>query len=283
MTDPPESTDPTHDADRSMASPTPSDTPPDRGGDTPATSGLTVAIFRPDDERTREAVDLIDGLGANPVVDPMLEVNPTGLTPREDAEFGILTSKTGVDIAAAHGWEPGSMTVCAIGDRTADALRDRGYDVDRVPEEFSSAGLVGTLRTEVDGARVEVARSDHGSAVLTDGLTAAGAYVHETILYELGRPDEAGESTELLVNGAIDVVLFTSSLTVEHFLAAAAERDIQEAVVTALGDATVGAIGPPTRRTAEKRGITVDIVPDEATFAALATAAVDAAAQPPLG
>jgi uroporphyrinogen-III synthase len=208
----------------------------------------------------------------------MLAVDPTGEAPREDADYVVLTSKTGVELAAEAGWDPGDATVCAIGSTTADALRAAGYEADVVPEEYSSAGLVERLADEVAGARVEVARSDHGSAVLTDGLEAAGAYVHETILYRLVRPDGAGESTELAADGALDAALFTSSLTVQHFLAAADDRGLRDAVLDGLESATVGAIGEPTKETAEAAGVAVDVVPETADFETLACAVVEDAA-----
>lgn len=228
-----------------------------------------VAVFRPDDERLERAVELLDSLGVEPVADPMLAVSPTGTTPREDADYAILTSKTGVELAAEAGWTP-ERQVCAIGTATADALRKAGYRVDHVPEKFSSAGLVASLEAEVPGRRVEVARSDHGSRVLTDGLEAAGAYVHETVLYELVRPPDAGESAELAAEGDLAGALFTSSLTVENFLAAASERGVQTAAIAGLNDAAVGAIGEPTRETATRAGIAVDVVPPVAEFEALA-------------
>ncbi|MEF8773107.1 MAG: uroporphyrinogen-III synthase [Halobacteriales archaeon] len=237
-----------------------------------------AAVFRPDDHRLAEAVELLESLGAIPVPDPMLAVEPTGAAPRADADYAVLTSTTGADLAADAGWDPGTAIVCAIGSATAEGLRDAGYAVDLVPEEFSSTGLVEALAGDVDGARVEVARSDHGSDVLLDGLDAAGAYVHETVLYELVRPPGAGESAELAAEGALDAALFTSSLTVEHFLAAAEERGVRAAAVAGLGDAVVGAIGEPTRETAESAGVAVDVVPGTATFEALATAAVERAA-----
>lgn len=226
---------------------------------------MKVAIFRPDDERLRDAVEFVDSLEAEPVPDPMLEVKPTGDAP-DEGEFVILTSKTGVELAADAGWDPKDATVCAIGDPTADALREHGYRVDLVPAEFSSVGLVDALSDRVDGKRVEVARSDHGSPVLTEGLADAGADVHETILYRLTRPDGAGRSAELAAAGKLDVALFTSSLTVEHFLDAAAERDIRDDALAGLNNAVVGAIGEPTRKTAESHGIEVDVVPEMAEF-----------------
>ncbi|MFP9190171.1 uroporphyrinogen-III synthase [Natronosalvus vescus] len=239
---------------------------------------LTVAVFRPDDERLEDAVELIDSLGATAVPDPMLAVEPTGSPPRTDADCVVLTSKTGAELVADAGWEPGEATVCAIGPRTADALREVGYDVDTVPEEYTSSGLVATLEGAVDGARVEVARSDHGSPVLLDGLEAAGAYVHETVLYRLVRPAGSGDSTERAAAGTLDAACFTSSLTVEHWLEAADERGNRDEALEGLTEATVGVIGEPTRETAADAGIDVDLVASEATFDALACETVEAAA-----
>jgi uroporphyrinogen-III synthase len=259
-----------------------------------------VAVFRPDDERLSDAVDVLESLGADPVADAMLAVEPTGNLPRP-ADYVVFTSQTGVALvagkrvagtgetettsdsddgrlSAADGserWEPGGATVVAIGAATADALREDGYPVDVVPAEFSSSGLVATLGDDVDGAHVELARSDHGSTVLVDGLRAAGATVTETVLYRLDRPADAGHSTEVAAAGQLDAALFTSSLTVEHFLDAAADLGVRDGAVAGLSEAVVGAIGEPTRETAEAAGISVDVVPDRADFEALARAAID--------
>src|SRR5699024_2106132 len=147
-------------------------------------------------------------------------VEPSGNAPREDSDYTVLTSKTGVELAAAAGWEP-SGTVCAVGEATAAALDEAGYRVDLIPEEFSSTGLVAALEDRIGGANCEVARSNHGSPVLTNGLERAGAYVHETVLYELQKPSESGESATGAAAGDLDGALFTSSLTVENFLAGA--------------------------------------------------------------
>lgn len=233
----------------------------------------TIAVFRPDDDRIADAVELLRSLGATPVADPMLAVAPTGAVPRTDADYVVFTSKTGVELVADAGWNS-DATVCAIGASTADALRAAGYTVDVVPEEFSSAGLVAALRDAVSGKCIEIARSDHGSRVLIDGLNDAGAYVHETVLYELTRPKGSGVSAERAADGELDAALFTSSLTVEHFLEAATIRGIRGGAVAGLNDAVVGCIGEPTRETAVRAGIDVEVVPDEADFAELARAVV---------
>ncbi|MFD1569461.1 uroporphyrinogen-III synthase [Halorubrum laminariae] len=234
-----------------------------------------VAVFRPADERIDDAVALLESLGADPVADPMLAVESTGAVPR-DAPLVVLTSKTGVELAAAAGWNPGDATLTAIGPATARAAREVGWSVDVVPDEYTSAGLVTALESRVADERVEVARSDHGSDVLLDGLREAGATVTETVLYRLARPSGTGESAELAAAGDLDAAAFTSSLTVEHFLDAAAERGVRDAAIAGLDAAVVGAIGPPTAETAADHGIDVDIVPDDAEFEALATAVINA-------
>ena len=239
---------------------------------------VRVAVFRPDDDRLTTAVDLLDSLGATPVADPMLEIEPTGAVPRSDADYVVFTSKTGVELAAEAGWQPGDATLVSIGSGTTAAATDAGWTVDREPDTYSSAGLVELLADDVADSHVNVARSDHGSQVLLDGLADAGANVTETVLYRLVRPTDAGESTELAANGELEAVAFTSSLTVEHFLDAAADRGLRDAAIDGLNGAVVGTIGDPTRATAVDHGIDVDIVPEEATFEALATRVVEAAA-----
>ena len=239
---------------------------------------VRIAVFRPDDERLAEAVELLESLGATPIADPMLAIEPTGTLPTGDAEYTILTSKTGVELAAEAGWEPTETTLVSIGPGTTAAAEAEGWSVDREPETYSSTGLVELLADEVDGRTVEVARSDHGSDVLLEGLDDANAEWSETVLYRLVRPPEAGESAELAADGELEAAAFTSSLTVEHFLEAAADRGIREEAIAGLDRAVVGVIGEPTRETAEAHGIDVDIVPEDATFESLATAVVEAAA-----
>jgi uroporphyrinogen-III synthase len=220
-----------------------------------------------------DARDRLRDLGVDPVCDPMLAVDPTDAVPRTDADWVVFTSSTAADLL--DGWRAGDARVAAIGPHTAAALRAAGHAVDLVPDTYSSRGLVAALADDVAGARVEVARSDHGTDDLLDGLAAAGADVNETVLYRLVRPPESGRSVDLAADGALDAALFTSSLTVEHFLAAASERSRRAEAVAGLAEAVVATIGEPTRETATGHGLAVDVVPDDAEFDALARAAVD--------
>ncbi|WP_373189332.1 uroporphyrinogen-III synthase [Halolamina sp.] len=237
---------------------------------------VRAAVFRPDDGRLDNAVELLESLGATPVPDPMLEIVPTEERPPV-ADFVVLTSSTGVAILADTGWEPGDAKLCCIGPSTAESARGVGWSVDRVPEEYNSAGMVAALRDEVAGKHVVVARSDHGSATMLDGLREAGAEVTETVLYRLRRPEDSGESAAMAAAGDLEAVLFTSSRTVTGFLEAAAERGVRAEAVAGLDHAVVGAIADGPAETAREAGIVVDIVPEEADFDLLAAEVVEAA------
>ena len=235
-----------------------------------------VAVFRPDDGRVDDAADLLQSLGTEPVPDPMLTIEPTGERP-PDADFVVLTSSTGVDVLAAAGWEPGDATLCCIGSSTADAAEAAGWTVEHVPEQYDSEGMVAELEGDVRGQTVALARSARASATMPEGLREAGADVTETTLYRLQRPDDAGASAELAAAGDLDGAAFTSSSTVEGFLAAAEERGIREEAVAGLEHAVVGAIAEGPAETSREAGIEVDFVPEEADFEALARGVVERA------
>ncbi|MDY6764783.1 MAG: uroporphyrinogen-III synthase [Halobacteria archaeon] len=231
----------------------------------------TVAIFRPSDDREKESRELLQEMGFDVVSDPLLEPRRACSTPITDADYVVFTSVTGVKFGVSEENIKGlrETQVCAIGPKTRDALESRGVSVSLIPEDYTSEGLVEALSGSVYAKKVEVARSDHGSPELIEGLNDAGAFVHETVLYHLMKPEEGGQKTvEGLINGDIDAVLFTSSLTVEHLVDAAGGN--REELVEALSRIRVGAIGEPTRRTAEGLGIEVDFVPESETFEDLA-------------
>lgn len=234
-----------------------------------------MAFFRPDDERSIQAQELLRERGIEPVSDPMLAIEPTGAAPRDDATYTILTSRTSVRLLGDAKTALTDTQVCAIGEATASALEEAGISVDIVPDKYTSRGIVERLAAEVDGCRVEVARSNHGSDWLIEGLMESGAYVHETVLYELVRPSDSGYSADLLVDGELDALLFTSSLTVKHFLEAAAERVGVDEVTPYLEDVIVGAIGPPTRDTAQTLDIPVDVTASHASFECLVDDVID--------
>jgi len=228
---------------------------------------ITVAIFRPK-ACEKGSKGLLEDLGFRVLSRPLLEVRPTGMRPRTDADFIVFTSANGARLALEQleAEEFGRARVCAIGPRTARALERGGVKVGLVPEDYSSEGLVRAMAPLVSGKRVEVARSSAGSAVLLEGLNEAGAFVHETVIYTLEcLKVEGGVIQEILEEA--DVFLFTSSLTVQNFLDRAPD---QTEAIKILNEKFVGAIGRPTQLKLEHQGVKVDLIASEASFERLA-------------
>lgn len=226
----------------------------------------TVAIFRPE-SRLDESRRILEDLGFEVVAQPLLVPKSKGKGPRIDGDFTLFTSKTGVKFAldSINPDELKASKICAIGPKTADALTEFGVDVDVVPEEFSSTGLVESLKDQVIGRKVEVARSSEGTEELIDGLNAAGAYVHETELYSLEPPSSLAGLDEVVSDA--EVFLFTSSLMVRHLMELAENPDC---VRKSLNEGFVGALGLPTQETLTDLGVRTDLRASRAEFDVLA-------------
>ena len=76
---------------------------------------------------------------------------------------------------------------------------------------------------------------------------------------------------KILTEEKIDVITFTSSSTVNHFIELVGKGDTREK----LKGIAIASIGPVTSRTAREQGLDVDIQPEEYTIPALTEAIVD--------
>jgi uroporphyrinogen III methyltransferase/synthase len=93
-----------------------------------------------------------------------------------------------------------------------------------------------------------------------------GGEVDVVTAYETVRPSEKAEEVRrLLREGAIHCITFTSSSTVDNFIAMIGDDHLP----SLLGKAVVACIGPITAETARRHGLTVGIIPDEYTIEAL--------------
>lgn len=230
---------------------------------------MKVAIFRPE-TKEKESKKILNSLGFDVLSDPLLEFIPTENKPLETADYFIFTSTTGIDVLYKLDIDFevfNSGIVCAIGPKTRDALEDKNIDVDVVPTEYSSKGLVETLNDRIKEKKIEIARSDHGSIELLKGLNNSGGFVHETVLYRIEKPEMGGKKTiDALVDNELDAVLFTSSLMVEYFLEASKKYSTKDKILESLSNCIIGCIGERTKHTAESYGITVDYIPKNETF-----------------
>lgn len=175
-------------------------------------------------------------------------------------ETGHRPVSTGQDALTAR--------IAAIGPATARALQERGQSVTFQPSTFVAEAVVNELaRFDLAGRLVLLPCAQDTRDVLVSGLAAQGARVERVVVYQTlptGDPDAA---RRLFAEGAVDVVTFTSSSTVQHLVAllgAEAPRQLQNAIIAS--------IGPITTATARDLGLTVAIEAREHTIPGLIAA-----------
>ena len=149
--------------------------------------------------------------------------------------------------------EIGGARIAAIGPATAQRIKDFHLHVDLQPEEFVAEALVREFRKEggVENLRILLARAEKARDLLPKELSALGAIVDEGFAYRTvpETRDDSGARRRLLEEGA-DLITFTSSSTVENFLALGLPWPAKMQVAS---------IGPVTSKTARDRGLDVAV------------------------
>ena len=149
--------------------------------------------------------------------------------------------------------EIGGARIAAIGPATAQRVKDFRLHVDLQPEEFVAEALVREFRKEgdVENLRILIARAEQARDLLPRELSALGAIVDEGFAYRTvpETRDDIGARRRLLEEGA-DLITFTSSSTVENFLALGLPWPAKMQVAS---------IGPITSKTARDGGLEVAI------------------------
>jgi len=149
--------------------------------------------------------------------------------------------------------EIGGARIAAIGPATAQRLKHFHIHVDLLPDEFVAESLVREFRKEggIENLRVLIARAEKARDLLPKELSALGAIVDEGFAYRTvpETRDDSGARRRLLEEGA-DLITFTSSSTVENFLALELPWPAKMRVAS---------IGPITSKTVRDRGLEVAV------------------------
>jgi uroporphyrinogen III methyltransferase/synthase len=149
--------------------------------------------------------------------------------------------------------EIGGARIAAIGPATAQRIKDFRMHVDLQPEEFVAESLAREFKKQggVENLRILIARAEKARDLLPKELTALGAIVDEGFAYRTvpETRDDIGARRRLLEEGA-DLITFTSSSTVENFLALGLPWPAKMQVAS---------IGPITSKTARDGGLAVAI------------------------
>lgn len=245
--------------------------------------GKRVVVTRARDQAS-QLVDLLTDSGANVLQFPTIESAPPASFDSLDRAIAgrydlyVFSSVNGVSAfferLLAQGKDARSLAgarVAAVGDTTAAELRSHGIRPDLVPEKFQSAALLPLLAGDQRGVRTVVIRAAEGSDELIDELRRRGGEVDLAVAYQtMAVVENIARLRELISNGAIDVVTFTSGSTVSNFfdvLSADERKQILER-------AKIASIGPVTSDAIRRYGRSPDIEAKTAGVQALHDAVV---------
>jgi len=241
-------------------------------------------------EQASDFVARLSELGAECVEFPTIEVIPPPSWKDLDRAIGnletyqwlVFTSVNGVKYFFERLEDSGKdvrnlkgIRIASIGPKTADAVRRKGVKPDLVPEEYRAEAVVEAFRKHrVEGLRILLPRAAEAREVLPQELEKMGAAVEVVEAYRTVKPEgDKDEIRAMLVKGDIHMVTFTSSSTVNNFMEMFEGESDQ--LLKWMKKVTVACIGPVTAKTAEQRGLSVQITPSDYTIEALAKTIVD--------
>jgi len=236
-------------------------------------------------EQSGEFAARLRKLGAEVIEFPTIEIVPPrslekldrAISKLKSYDWMIFTSANGVNFfwqrlkeKGKHRALPSSLKTCAIGPATANQLKEKKIPVSYMPKEYiAEAILKGFERMPIKGKRILLARAKKARDVLPKGLRKMGGMVDVVEVYRTVRPKGGAKRLrKLLSEERIDVITFTSSSTVDHFVELLKGMDLKKA----LKDIAIACIGPVTTRTARERGRKVHIQPKEYTIPGLTRA-----------
>ncbi|HET8842568.1 MAG TPA: uroporphyrinogen-III synthase [Ktedonobacteraceae bacterium] len=264
--------------------------------------GKRVLVTRTREQAASLSVSLKEA-GAIPLELPVIRiVPPSDWQPLDQAlrmlieartyDWLIFTSVNGVKMvlerlqalnlasSGLHG-----VRIATIGPATASALEQYGLSATLVPDEYIAESVARALRKEdLQGQRILLARAAEARQVLITELEQAGAIVDVVTAYRtlpVDQNDErANEVLTLLRQHKLDILTFTSSSTVHHFMnwleqSASDIADLLRHPVKQESSPLIACIGPITASTARSYGLEVNIEAQKFTIAGLVGALID--------
>lgn len=258
-----------------------------------ALSGQTVVVTRAR-EQASSLVKQLESLGASVVECPTIQIEQlpkghpheyscldTALDQLSTFDWIVFTSTNGVDgfwnRLRQRGLDARALSnaqIAAIGPATEGALQARGLFPDFVPvASISETVAQGLLEVGASGQKMLLARALEGREVLEEKLREGGVQVVVAPCYRtISDRSQAQNTREMLRQGAIDWVTFTSSSTVKNFIDAIGADVVNETRASF----RIACIGPITSQTLRDCGLEPDAVAEDAAVEALVEAIVNA-------
>lgn len=171
------------------------------------------------------------------------------------------------------------VKLLARGPKPSAVLRAAGITPDvTIPEPNTWREIVHALAVRPE-RRLGVQEYGRPNQQFVDALKAIGAEVETFALYRWELPDEIAplrRAVQRLAMCEADVILFTSSIQLEHLFSVAEEADLAGEVQRALKEhVAIASIGPIMNEALAERGLMPDIVPSSPKMGPLVYAAAE--------
>jgi uroporphyrinogen III methyltransferase/synthase len=229
--------------------------------------------------------DLLEELGAEIIEFPVIKTVPpldwreldSAIARIESYTWLIFTSGNGVRYFFQRLFENNSdirdlkgIKICTVGTKTASEIKKFGIKVDLVPDEFNAEGLIKAFikfgdSKGLEGMKFLLPRAEVAREVFPEKVRELGGDIDVVPAYRAVKPDVHGKRLKrFLKEGKITIATFTSAATFNNFVSI-----LDEDVHALLTDVAIAVIGPVTANAVKKEGLTVDILPGEATIEAM--------------
>ena len=238
-----------------------------------------------------ELIHMLDEFGADCIECPTIDIKPieepveldNSLERLNEFHWILFTSLNGVNFFFERLYAKGldardlkGPEIAVVGKATADLLHDYGVNADLIPSVFTGEGLAQSLLDQgIEGRSILIPRAQQAREILPETLRGAGAQVTVAPVYVNVPPADGKEDMRAaLTEGNIDMLTFTSSSTVTNFLTML-DTENQEELLKMLEGVKIAAIGPITAKTVTDSGLSVDVMPEEHTIAAMVEAIIE--------
>lgn len=233
--------------------------------------------------------ELLEELGAEIVEFPFIKILPPkewseldmAIDSIESYDWLIFTSTSGVKFFFQRLFEKDvdirklrGIKICAIGEKTTSGIKKFGIKVDLVPEKFSAEGLIESFTSEyrtygtkqrLKGVKFLLPRAEVAREIFPEKIRELGGEIDVVTAYRAVKPEVHGKRLRrFLKEDKISVATFTSAATFNNFMSIMG-RDAHKL----LKDVTIAVIGPVTAKAVEKAGLSVSIMPKQATIEAM--------------
>ena len=249
--------------------------------------GRRIVVTRAVTRDRNQAADLaapLEELGAEALLLPVIEIRPPAdpapldraIAQLSTYDWLIFTSVNGVhqfverldrsstDLRSLR------ARICAIGPATQAAIEALHLKVDRMPFEYVAESLLESFASDdLQGQRILLPRAAVARDLVPVELSRRGATVDVVEAYRTLAPEDTAVRAREILTHHPHWITFTSSSTVNNFIAATGPE--------ALHGIRIASIGPVTSATLREHGLRVDAEADPHTIPGLVEAIAQAA------